>query len=526
LQSVKTSSMTVRTGLRPLTVVVAAVAVVVTAALAWTASTVNRDSNNGLLQLQVRQAAAALSAAVPSVHTQLADALQLAAATKPSTFKHFISEVGAEKDFISISLWQRSSTGAHLLALVGTTPRLVLDGKASTFLSHLRPNAQLQVLGFLTGSSPRLGYAELPPGDSHLVVYAESMLPPTRKVAVPRSSAFDDLNFALYLGRTVRSSELVEASVATPIQGPQASVTVPFGDTRITLVGSTTTQLAGGLSAALPWTVLAVGIALSLATASTVEYVARRRELAEQLAAVNEELYVQQRTIAGTLQQALLPELPALPAVELAARYLPGVDGVEVGGDWYDVICTEENGCVFVVGDVSGRGLQAAKTMASLRYATRAYIAQGDGPEAVLSKLDQLLSFDTEHQFATVLIGVIEHSGDRLMLASAGHFPPLMVSDIGAEFLEVPIGTPVGIKLAGRPPAMSIPLPKRVTLLAFTDGLIERRDEHLDISMKRLQLAAEPNVGSVAEMLDHILATLIPTGGDDDVVILGLRWRS
>jgi serine phosphatase RsbU (regulator of sigma subunit) len=101
-----------------------------------------------------------------------------------------------------------------------------------------------------------------------------------------------------------------------------------------------------------------------------------------------------------------------------------------------------------------------------------------------------------------------------------------MVSDIGAEFLEVPIGTPVGIKLAGRPPAMSIPLPKRVTLLAFTDGLIERRDEHLDISMKRLQLAAEPNVGSVAEMLDHILATLIPTGGDDDVVILGLRWRS
>jgi anti-anti-sigma factor len=190
--------------------------------------------------------------------------------------------------------------------------------------------ALLQVTGILTGRPPRLGYAEVPPGDTGLIVYVETMLPAKRTVAMPKSSAFNDLNFAIYLGRTQSSSQLIEATLPTPVRGLRSVAKVPFGDTAMTLVGAPTTQLAGGLSAALPWIVLGVGVFVSLLSASTVEYVARRRQLAEDLAKENERLYVEQRNIAGTLQHALLPEVPNLNA----SRWRPATSRGWPGSMW------------------------------------------------------------------------------------------------------------------------------------------------------------------------------------------------
>jgi serine phosphatase RsbU (regulator of sigma subunit) len=294
----------------------------------------------------------------------------------------------------------------------------------------------------------------------------------------------------------------------------------------MTLVGAPTTQLAGGLSAGLPWIVLGVGVFVSLLSASTVEYVVRRRQLAEELARENGRLYVEQRNIAGTLQHALLPEVPNLNGVEVAARYFPGVAGIDVGGDWYDVIQAEGDRFVFVVGDVSGRGLRAATTMASLRYATRAYVAQGDGPATVLTKLGQLVDFQSDHQFATVILGAIDGASRRVTLASAGHFSPLLVTGSEARFLDVPVNPPVGIDGNGPLAEACFTVPDGATLVGFTDGLVERRGEHLDVSLERLRHAAQGAGGPIEGVLDRLASELIPDGATDDVVILGLRWQN
>jgi serine phosphatase RsbU (regulator of sigma subunit) len=265
---------------------------------------------------------------------------------------------------------------------------------------------------------------------------------------------------------------------------------------------------------------------LSLGTAATVEYVLRRRRLAEDLAAENERLYVEQRDIAGTLQHALLPTLPNLPSLEIAARYLPGVAGIEVGGDWYDVVPCDEQRCFFVVGDVSGRGLGAATTMASLRFATRAYVAQGDRPVEVLTKLNSLLDFDSTQRFATVLIGEVDLAAGQLNLANAGHLPPLLLQGGGHRFLEVPPGSPIGID--GAPPGtLTVDLAPGSTVLAYTDGLVERRREHLEEGLNRLvqTFVAQDGPVGLDTVLDRLTAQMVPGGADDDTVLLGLRWR-
>jgi hypothetical protein len=482
---------------RPLAVVVAVVGLVLTAVLTWTASAVNHSSNDRLLQLQVRQTAAALSDALPSIQSQLVDAEQVAAATNQSAaFARFVAQkVGSKGPYVSVSLWKRTGSATTLVAVDGTTPLLVSDGGASAFFSHVHPSAELQVTGILKGAPPRLGYAEMPPGDTILLVYAESLLPANHKLTVPKSSPFSDLNFALYLGPGARASQLIEASVPTPVRGPTAASTVAFGDSAITVIGTPKTDLAGGLSAALPWIALGIGLVLTLASASTLEYVTRRRQLAEHLAEENESLYLEQRNIAGTLQQALLPEMT-------------------------------KDRCVLVVGDVSGRGLKAATTMASLRYATRAYVLEGYDPQTVLAKLGDMLDFESQHQFATVLVADVDVPGRRMTLASAGHFPPLLVSLEGNEFVDLAVSTPVGVDAASHPMAVSVQLSDEATFIAFTDGLIERRGEHLDVSLERLRAATAGQTGSLDELLDHLVATLIPAGADDDVVILGFRWRN
>ncbi len=89
-------------------------------------------------------------------------------------------------------------------------------------------------------------------------------------------------------------------------------------------------------------------------------------------------------------------------------RYLAGVEGVDIGGDWYDVLPLDDGRLLLVIGDVSGRGLRAATVMASLRYAIHAYAAQGDAPDLILTKLSKLLDVERDGGFATVLCGTID----------------------------------------------------------------------------------------------------------------------
>jgi serine phosphatase RsbU (regulator of sigma subunit) len=502
-----------------------------TALLTWAAASANAGNEHRLLKLQVRQAASGLGTAVPSLTISLTAGFEVAAATHdPQEFAQFIApDVGPRKKlFVSASLWQIAPGPPKPLVVVGATPLLQTHGLAAALFRRVHASRQLSVTEILQGPQPRLGYAAIPPkqGSSKEAVYAEIALPSGHKfITAPGGSAYSDLNFALYLGHTTDATTLIEQT--GPLTGYRATAAIPLGDTVLTLIGTETDPLAGGLSAALPWIAALLGVVLTAVAALMAQNLVRRRGLAEVLAANTADLYVEQRTIAETLQRSLLPrQIPSLPGLVVAVRYAPGVGGIEVGGDWYDVIPTGKGRASFVVGDVSGRGLNAATTMAFLRHAIRAYTAQGDGPAVILTKLGDLIGQPEEGYFATVLCGSIDVERHLLTLASAGHFAPLVIDQGTARYVDLDVGPPIGVALRPEPTEVTITVPPRATVVAFTDGLVERRGEHLDVGLGRLAEAAASHQGPIDELLGRLLVDLAPAGSDDDIAILGVQWQA
>lgn len=255
------------------------------------------------------------------------------------------------------------------------------------------------------------------------------------------------------------------------------------------------------------------------------------RQLAEELvtrAAVaidNSRLFTRELTIAETLQRALLPaRLPIVPGVRFASRYVPGSD-LEVGGDWYSAIAPGEDRFVFVVGDVSGRGLHAATTMASVRYTVRALAFEGNEPASVLEKCGTQLDLSETGRFVTVLVGRIDLTSRELILASAGHLSPLLLTDDGAEFLSITPGLPIGVVAGTTYSSVRLPIRSRSTLVAFTDGLVERRGESLDVGLERLRTFAVARRGDVDSLVSGLLDDLTAGEPSDDVAILGIQWE-
>jgi serine phosphatase RsbU (regulator of sigma subunit) len=301
---------------------------------------------------------------------------------------------------------------------------------------------------------------------------------------------------------------------------------IPFGDMTLTLVMSPYQDLGGLLLADLPWIVLGGGLLLTLGASALTEVLLRRRRYAELLALENARLYTEQRAAAHTLQQNLLPRsLPDVPEVEVVVRYVPGVSGTEVGGDWYDVIEVEGR-LVVVVGDVSGRGLAAAGVMASVRYAMRALAAQGFAPEEILARVDLVDADERDGHFATVLCGVIDVATGVVSFANAGHPPPLLVTDAGARFVETRVGPPVGVVGQATYETVETTMPPGSTLLMVTDGLFERRGESIDVGLERLRASAESATGDLASRVDQVLEELTGGEANDDAAILAVRWRA
>jgi serine phosphatase RsbU (regulator of sigma subunit) len=522
--------MTRRPALHRTSALVAVAVLLITGVLAWLAAQVTTNANRDLLDRQVEQAATVLSSGIGTLQVQLADAGQVAIATNaaPGPFQRFAAaRITGNESLASLSLLRVTDRRAELLATEGQDPRLPDDGLDDPFFAGLEPDGQLAVAGILPGEQPRLAYALRPDDDSGLVVYAESLVNPEPRpqAEAPEDAAFGGLDFAVYLGEATHPAQLVLSTAPTPIRGDTETATTPFGDTVLTIVGSAQSPLTGELATALPWIVVGVGGTLAMAGAAGVETLSRRRAVAERLATENGRLYRQQRGIAGTLQHSLLPDLPRLDGLEIAARYVAGVDDLDVGGDWYDVIPRGPGCCVFVVGDISGRGLPAATTMAALRFAVRAYLAEGHDIETVMTHLDRLIDVDTDHQFATVLLAELDTTAHRLRVLCAGHFPPLLVAAGRAEPIDCPVTPPIGVRVARTEAATAVRLPGPATLLAYTDGLVERRDEVLDTGLDRLREAAAGAAGLPLEALvDHLMEQMTADGAKDDTVLMGLRW--
>jgi serine phosphatase RsbU (regulator of sigma subunit) len=198
---------------------------------------------------------------------------------------------------------------------------------------------------------------------------------------------------------------------------------------------------------------------------------------------------------------------------------------VEVGGDWYSAIVVDDHRFAFVVGDVSGRGVAAASIMASLRYTIRAYASLGYNPSQVLTMASREISLRRDGHFATVLVGLVDNQRLEMTLASAGHLPALLSNGEQSTYIEVPVGTPLGIS-APKYDSVTVAITQGSTVIAFTDGLVERRNESLDTGLERLRHKAE-SVGSIG--VDDLLSTVADAlcdeaGADDDTAILAFRW--
>jgi serine phosphatase RsbU (regulator of sigma subunit) len=363
-------------------------------------------------------------------------------------------------------------------------------------------------------------------------VYAESVpLPANRRSKFQSSSTFADLHYALYLGNQQRPEDLLVTDLNTlPMTGQTASISIPFGSNSFTFIVSAKQSLVGSFPQRLPWLIAIVGVLLSIGAALLTLRLIQRRNHAERLATSleqiadeNRRLYSEQRTIAQTLQHALLPEvLPKIRGVETGARYEAGVEGVDIGGDWYDLIALDDHRLLLVVGDVSGRGLRAAATMASLRYAIHAYAAQNDPPEIILTKLSKLVSVGSSGQLATILCALVDVQAHTLTVTSAGHLPPLLISDGTGTFIKGAVGVPIGVNTSATYTSTAVSTPRAATLLAFTDGLVERRGESIDAGLERLQHAATANHSDLDGLLSRLLE--LRHDSDDDTAIAGLRW--
>lgn len=509
--------------------IAATVVLIVTAALAIVVSRVNDRNEDRLLRQQLRQAGSALTVANGSIQLPLLITLQgsTVTANRSVAFTQLMSSsVGNGRLFTSAALWRIGSS--QPITVLGKRPGLLSLPAADIqrFLTAAAANSpRFSVMALPHASPPRLGYAigSTPIG---AVVYAETALPENRTAVPARTDPYRGVDYAIYLGRSPTMSHLIAASSRhLPLTGRHASLSVPFGTTRLLIIFAPRSDLGGWLLANLWWLIAIGGVLLAVGVAIVADRLSRQQRAAARLARLNEDLYAEQRGIALSLQESLLPRLPDVEhGVEIAATYRPAAAHTEVGGDWYDVIVRDDGSLVLVVGDVAGHGLESAATMAELRFAARAYANEGHEPAAILTKMGALVKTREAGFFATVLCLTFRHQDRSIVLANAGHPRPLLVDADGSRFIDVPPQPPIGIPVASYSETR-MSLPERGLLLAFTDGLIERRDEMIDAGMERLRRAAVGATGPLDELLHGIIESVSVSSHTDDIVILGLRWH-
>jgi GAF domain-containing protein/anti-sigma regulatory factor (Ser/Thr protein kinase) len=201
----------------------------------------------------------------------------------------------------------------------------------------------------------------------------------------------------------------------------------------------------------------------------------------------------EQRRVVEVVQRTLMPDpLPDIPGLELAARYVPAAVGGTIGGDWYDVFELGRGRLALVVGDVMGRGVEAATLMAQLRTGLRAYALDGNAPGSVLERMNRLLMSLQPNTMTTLAYIVLDPEEEAAAIVSAGHIPPLVVDPAGrAGFASVEGDPPLGVSRTATYAEHRVAVPNGATVVLVTDGAVEVRGEPLQDGLERLRALAE-----------------------------------
>ncbi|MFI9210404.1 PP2C family protein-serine/threonine phosphatase [Streptomyces sp. NPDC053253] len=227
------------------------------------------------------------------------------------------------------------------------------------------------------------------------------------------------------------------------------------------------------------------------------------------------------------LQRALVAE-PGRPHpnLEIAGGYLPAGARTLVGGDWFETVRLHFGRTLLVVGDVMGHGLDAAVDMNAYRTVLREVAATDLPPHRVLRHLDSVVAQDDARRPATCLLVRVDPARGTATFASAGHLPPAVFgADGSAELVDLPVGPPLGTGVGGYEPTTR-PLTPAETLLLFTDGLVERRGEDIDVSLARLATLRLPPDPGPHQVVEEVLRRLDAHRAEDDVAVLAARVRA
>ena len=250
------------------------------------------------------------------------------------------------------------------------------------------------------------------------------------------------------------------------------------------------------------------------------------------LAIDNARMYTREKTTAVTLQRSLLPSLPRIDGLSLAAEYRPADQGSQVGGDWWDVFQLPDGAIGLVVGDVMGHDISAAAAMGQLRSILRTCAWAGAEPAAVLTQLDELVQSFELAQLATCFYAKLERADEtpdgarsaRLSWSSAGHLPPIVLGPDGSSrLLDSGTDVPIGVPFVGAREQHHTVLAAGSTLLLYTDGLVETRagDIYGDVDRLMRKVGSGSATDCPQSLVDHLLAGLPELS--DDVALLAVK---
>ncbi|MDQ1050648.1 serine phosphatase RsbU (regulator of sigma subunit)/PAS domain-containing protein [Streptomyces sp. V4I2] len=234
-----------------------------------------------------------------------------------------------------------------------------------------------------------------------------------------------------------------------------------------------------------------------------------------------------ERTLVARLQHALLP-LPTRPVrlagLRVEVAYLPAQSGIHVGGDWFSAIELPDGDALFVVGDVAGHGIDAVATMAQLRFTAKGMVITGSSLTGALARLNALLLHSRDsHGTATMVLARYTPGARRLVWAQAGHPPPLLLRDGEVRYLGRPGGMLLGASSSPVYQEAECRLEPGDRLMLYTDGLVERPTEGIDLGLARLAEAVVAHHTDEPGSLNPLLAALLEGERRDDVCVVDVR---
>ena len=521
--------------LRIATVVALLLALAASVAATWGVHSVVRDQEHRLLKERGNELNLVLSSAIAPITSSLVSQGELLSASHGSPAAYEQSATAAVEQNAKASPnpvsfgWlrpARAGNGWVVTAAAGAglhRGQVIDDVRVQTFERAL--HNPLMVPTPLVGPTRILGFALGPPAaPAGTVLYRESPLGALKAPTAASSTPFAELDLVIYGSpKPDPSKALATTTTKLPLRGDVVNTPLKVGAVTWAVTTRAKKPLVGTFAHDAWWVVLVLGLLGSLLIAYVIDSAARRRDYA--LA-----LYASEHEVAETLQRSLLPTLPRIEGLELAARYIAGGQGQEVGGDWYDAFPVDGGRVGIAVGDVIGHDLAAASAMAQIRAVLRAYAVDGAAPAAVINRLDHLIDALGLTQLVTVIYGVLDApnpDGSReFTYANAGHIAPFVREPTGGVHQlsggeSVVIGAPIDVEHA----QVVQTLEPCTMLVLFTDGLVEVPGRPLDDTMQELSnaVAAGDDGEPLEGVCDRILATIEDRELRDDIALLTIR---